>query len=75
MEENNKIETYYLDDDGTMRNGWLYNGKVWYYLDESGRMVTGWQQIGNRTYYFDSKGAMKTGIIFLDGRYINLNNV
>ena len=39
-----------------------------------GQMRTGWQTIDGKDYYFDSSGAMKTGMMFLDGRWVNLGN-
>jgi len=38
-------------------------------------MLRGWQTIDGKKYYFDANGAMKTGMMFLDGQWINLNNV
>ena len=35
--DNNKTENwYYLDDDGSMKMGWLSIGGVWYYFNKSG---------------------------------------
>lgn len=56
-------KTYYLQNDGYMVTGWIYNNGDWYYLDSSGAMQTGWKQIGPAWYYLDNTGKMQTGWI------------
>ena len=58
--DKNYGKTYYLQADGTMATGWLYNNGSWYYLDLSGAMQIGWKQIGPAWYYLYSSGVMAT---------------
>ena len=62
---------YYLDAEGFMSTGWLYNGGKWYYLNQSGAMMTGWLPLGDNWYYLDSSGAMVTGWFkdYSDGKW------
>jgi len=53
-------KTYYLQADGHMATGWLYNNGSWYSLDASGAMQTGWKQIGPVWYYLYASGNMAT---------------
>lgn len=55
---------YYLQGDGYMATGWLYNNGEWYYLDESGAMQTGWiKDINGKYYYLYSSGEMAKNTI------------
>lgn len=37
---------YFLNNDGTMKTGWLQQMNQYYYLDEaSGKMATGWKRL------------------------------
>ena len=54
----------YVNDDGSLRKGWLHttDGKYYYMDDTTGLMTTGWTKIGGYWYYFDpSTGAMQAG--------------
>lgn len=71
--DKNSGKKYYLQDDGYMATGWIYNNGAWYYLDASGAMQTGWKQIGPAWYYLDNDGKMKTGWIKdISGNYYYL---
>lgn len=59
--DKNYEKTYYLQTDGTMATGWIYNGGHWYYLDSSGAKQFGWKSIDGSWYYLDGAGIMKTG--------------
>lgn len=52
---------YFLDAEGFMATGWIFDGGKWYYLNQSGAMMTGWLPLGDNWYYLDSSGAMVTG--------------
>lgn len=71
--DKNSGKTYYLQDDGYMATGWVYNNGEWYYLDASGAMQTGWKQVGPAWYYLDNGGKMQTGWIKdMSGNYYYL---
>lgn len=59
--DRNSGKTYYLQADGTMSTGWLYNAGAWYYLTESGEKQSGWALVSGSWYYLDSDGKMQTG--------------
>lgn len=66
--------TYYFDNDGYMKTGWLQLGSDWYYLNSDGAMETGWKNINNKWYYLNYDGKMKTGWFKdSDGKYYYLN--
>ena len=46
-----------------------------YYINKDGSKQKGWLELKGKKYYFDANGVMKTGMMFLDGQWINLNNV
>lgn len=59
-------KNYYLQADGSMATGWLFNNGRWYYLNPisngtRGAMQTGWQYINGSWYYLDGSGVMQTG--------------
>lgn len=49
---------YYLDVNGYISTGWLYNNSNWYLLDSTGSMLKGWQYTGGAWYYLSESGAM-----------------
>jgi len=60
---------YYYYENGTMKTGWVKDGK-WYYLDPAtGIMVKRWKQIGSKWYYFENSGAMLTGWKSIGGKW------
>lgn len=73
--DRNYDKNYYLQADGYMATGWLYNSGAWYYLDESGTMQIGWKQVGSNWYYLDNTGKMTIGWFKdMDGKYYYLNS-
>ncbi|MFT8350501.1 cadherin-like beta sandwich domain-containing protein [Clostridium saccharoperbutylacetonicum] len=64
----NVEHTYYLNDDGSMRTGWLQLDNKWYYFDENGYMQKGWVVYANSKYYLDYDGAMVTGTKKIDDK-------
>jgi glucan-binding YG repeat protein len=49
---------YYLNDDGSMRTGWLLDGERWYYLNTDGIMQTGTKTIDGKICKFNTSGAL-----------------
>lgn len=55
-------ETYFFDDHGVMKTGWVapadyyqgYGGR-WAYFNSHGAMLSGWQQIGGRWYFLEQQ--------------------
>ena len=46
----------YVDDDGSLRRGWLAGADKWYYMNpHNGMMVTGFAKIDGDSYVFDFK--------------------
>lgn len=73
--DRNYNKNYYLQDDGSMATGWLYNNGSWYYLDVNGSMQIGWKEIGSTWYYMDNAGKMKIGWFKdINGKYYYLNS-
>lgn len=67
--DNAKIEGwYYLNGDGSMKIGWLLDGKNWYYLNTNGVMQKGWLISSNSKYYLNEDGIMVTGTKTIDGK-------
>ncbi len=50
-----------IDDDGSVRTGWIESQGSRYYCSANGVILTGWQQIAGSWYYFNSDGRMATG--------------
>jgi uncharacterized repeat protein (TIGR02543 family) len=61
---------YYLNKDGIMQTGWLYdnNYKAWFYFAGNGAMKTGWVKDNGTWYYLAGNGEMKTGWLY-DNNY------
>ena len=59
---------YYAKADGTIYEGWLYQGGKWYYLwEDSGRMVSDtvtYIEENNEYFGFNASGVMQTGWYF-----------
>ncbi|MGI5893172.1 MAG: leucine-rich repeat domain-containing protein [Candidatus Merdivicinus sp.] len=68
--------TYYEDQNGTRKKGWLWLENSWYYLDPTtGARKTGWQWIGNTWYYLDPQtGKMATGWLQLGQNWYYLTS-
>lgn len=65
--DNAKVEGwYYLNGDGSMKIGWLLDGKNWYYLNTNGVMQKGWLISSNSKYYLNEDGIMVTGTKTID---------
>lgn len=72
---------YYLDTDGTMRHGWLYDGGYYYYMGYPGAPLSGvmynhgWMEDTDGTwYYFEESGARHHGWLRLSGYYYYLGD-
>ncbi len=67
------IETYYIDENGSIVTGWVKTGdNKWYFFEtaktkEEGKMIVGWKQIQNAWYYFNTDGTMLTNGVTPDG--------
>lgn len=59
---------YYLNDDGSMKTGWLKDNNKWYYLNDNGTMQVGWLIYSNSKYYLGTDGAMTAGNQTIDGK-------
>ena len=46
-------DTYYLDNNGVLKTGWLKAGGSWYYFDDDGKLATD-KWVDN--YYVNSNG-------------------
>ena len=56
-------KTYFFDEDGVMKVGWIQCSEGWYYAEGGGVKQTGWQYIGNDWYYFDEANEMYPGVM------------
>lgn len=65
---------YYLEDDGYMKTGWLFNSNKWYLLDGNGAMKVGWVNDHGTWYYLNSDGSMKTGWLEENSKKYYLNS-
>lgn len=73
-------QTYSDHPEGSMREGWLLDGRYWYYLNPKsggpkGSMETGWLEVNGQTYYCRPKaeagypeGSMVTGKKMIGGK-------
>lgn len=57
----NTGKTYFFNENGVMKTGWLYNNNNWYYLNPDGSRHSGWCFIMGLWYHFDKQGIMRTG--------------
>ena len=51
-----KDDTYYLNEKGFIKTGWVIYDRAWYFLEDSGKLVKDKWVFG--TYYVDSEGKM-----------------
>lgn len=62
MADNEFVEvgpySYYFDDAGHMKTGWLKQSGFWYFFDQDGRMAVGWAKDDGKWYYMDQDGKM-----------------
>ncbi|MGG7060663.1 cell wall-binding protein, partial [Clostridium tertium] len=65
---------YYLENDGSMRTGWLKYSDKWYYLREDGSMKIGWLKYNNNWYYMSQDGSMLINTS-IDGWNIDDNGI
>ena len=69
--------SYYFNNSGKARTGWLSEGSYKYYFADSGRMKTGWLKVGSDKYYLNTNnGRMVTGKQTIGGSvyYFDTNN-
>ncbi|SET76759.1 Putative cell wall binding repeat-containing protein [[Clostridium] aminophilum] len=66
--------TWYYQENGLNKTGWVQDNGNWYYLNADGKMATGFVQDGYNTYYLDqANGAMLTGWQQIDGKWYYLS--
>lgn len=65
---------YYLNDDGSMKIGWLLDGGKWYYFNTNGAMQKGWLINSNSKYYLNADGTMTTGTQTIAGKEYKFTN-
>ena len=53
MLTNERVSSYYVGADGTIQNGWIYDGYDWLYSVNGKLVEDGWRKIGRYWYYFD----------------------
>lgn len=71
--DKNTSKSYYLQADGTMAVGWIFNNGKWYYLDSSGSMQRGWINTSGNWYYLNAEGVMQVGWVKdVNGKYYYL---
>ena len=51
--------SYYFDDTGAMRTGWVNTRMGRQYLLPNGNMVRGWLQVDGEYHYFDALGVLQ----------------
>lgn len=56
--DRNMGKRYFLQADGSMATGWLFNNGKWYYLGTNGGMNTGWIIDQGKYYYLNDDGSM-----------------
>lgn len=72
---NVKIENwYYLNQDGSMRTGWLLDKGKWYFFNSNGEMQRGWLIAFNSKYYLTEDGTMATGTKTINGKVYKFND-
>ncbi len=64
--------SYYFDENGYMKTGWVVIDETTYYFDKSGKMVLGVRRIDGNMYYFGKDGKMRTGLQSVDSNTLYL---
>lgn len=54
-------KTYYFDEHGILKKGFVTHENKTYYFDKNGCMLKGWQTISKNKYYFNTDGTMTIG--------------
>ncbi len=69
-------QTYYFDNSGVMKTGWISTTGNWYYFNpNTGAMHKGWLKLGASWYYLDSiSGIMVTGSVYIGDDLYCFNN-
>lgn len=62
---------YFFDEDGYMKDGWIFWNGNWYYLHKNpdgtrGHMCVGWQQIEGKWYYFETDPGKNQGKLYVN---------
>ena len=60
--------TYYFDEKGYVRTGWVQEMGNLYYRNPDGTPETGWFEDDQGKYYLDENGAPKIGWAEIDGK-------
>lgn len=66
-------KTYYFDENGETKGGWVQVENKWYYASEDGIVQDGLVEIEGVTYGLDKKDGMLTGIKELAGKKYYFN--
>lgn len=66
-----KYSWYFFDEDGYMKDGWVFWNGSWYYLHRNsdgtrGHMYVGWQQIEGKWYYFETDPGKNQGALYVN---------
>lgn len=66
-----KYSWYFFDEDGYMKDGWLFWNGSWYYLHRNSdgtrdHMYVGWQQIEGKWYYFETDPGKNQGALYVN---------
>lgn len=65
---------YYLNQDGSMKTGWLLDNGKWYFFNSNGAMQRGWLIAFNSKYYLTEDGTMATGTKTISGKVYKFND-
>lgn len=65
---------YYLNQDGSMKTGWLLDNDKWYFFNSNGTMQRGWLIDFNSKYYLTEDGTMATGTKTINGKVYNFTS-
>lgn len=65
---------YYLNQDGSMKTGWLVDDGKWYFFNSNGAMQRGWLIAFNSKYYLTEDGTMATGTKTINGKVYKFND-
>lgn len=52
---------HYFSEDGTLRTGWIQDGRNWYFHTPDGEKQSSWMKEGQTWYYFKKSGRMSRG--------------